>query len=135
MQKPNKEYKIKIGATVRKHRGLKGLKQKELAELVDYSESTISTIENDSHNPTLHQMEDLANALGINFIQLFSEPKIINNSFTESPHSIGNVENQQNHIQKDIIQTMLDRLDKKDEQFYSFMKEVITILKPNNKKT
>ena len=66
-------------------------------------------------------MEDIANALGINFIQLFSEPKIISNTFNESPHSIGNIETQQNHSSKDIWEMMLSRLDLKEEQLQNFI--------------
>ena len=35
MHNNKKEYKMKIGANVRKWRDLKGLKQKDLADLVD----------------------------------------------------------------------------------------------------
>jgi transcriptional regulator with XRE-family HTH domain len=125
MHKQNKEYKIKIGANVRLWRNLRGLKQKDLAEKVDYSESTISNIENDSLPPTLHQMEDIAAALQINIIQLFSEPKVINNTFNESPHSVGNIETQQNHTDKEVLQIMLERMDKKDEQTQTFMKDIV----------
>ncbi len=66
-------------------------------------------------------MEDLANALGINIVQLFSEPKVINNTFNESPKSISNViESQQNHNNKEMLD-MLTRLEKKDVQMENFI--------------
>jgi transcriptional regulator with XRE-family HTH domain len=134
MHKENKDYKMKIGANIRKWRDLRGLKQQELADKVSYSVSTISNIENDVLPPTLHQMEDIANALEINILQLFSEPKVIHNTFNESPHSVGNIETQQNQTDKEVMQIMLERMEKKDEHLYSFMKEIITIITPAFKK-
>ncbi|MEQ1553076.1 MAG: helix-turn-helix transcriptional regulator [Ferruginibacter sp.] len=125
MHNPKKEYKIKIGANVRKWRDLRGLKQQELADKVNYSVSTISNIENDALVPTIHQIEEIAEALKINFIQLFSDPQTIINNFNDSPQSIGNIETQQNHIDKELMQTMLERIDKKDAQLLSFMKDMI----------
>jgi transcriptional regulator with XRE-family HTH domain len=133
MQNSKKEYKMKIGANVRKWRDLRGLKQKDLAEMVNYSESTISNIENDVLSATLHQIEDIAEALEINFLQLFTDPQqsiVIN----DSPHSISNIGTQQNHIDKDMVQIMLERMDKKDNQMQSFMKDIITIITPAFKK-
>ncbi len=134
MHNSKKEYKTKIGANVRKWRDLRGLKQKDLAEKVNYSESTISNIENDISILNIHQMEDIADALEINILQLFSEPKVMHNTFNESPHSIGNIETQQNHSDKDVLQIMLEQIDKKDELLHSFIKEIITIITPAFKK-
>ncbi len=131
MQKQTKSYNMKIGANVRKWRDIRGLKQQELADKISYPLSTISNIENDKLPATIHQIEDIADALEINFLQLFTDPQN-NYEFHHSPYSV--VGKQENHTDKEVMQTMLDRLDKKDEQFYNFMKEVITILKPNNKK-
>jgi transcriptional regulator with XRE-family HTH domain len=125
MHKQNKEYKMKIGANVRKWRDLRGMKQKDLAELVNLKESAISNIENDITVPTIHQIEDIADALEINFFQLFSDPMHNINTFNDSPHSIGSIGTQENHTDKQVMQIMLERMDKKDEQVQSFMKDII----------
>jgi transcriptional regulator with XRE-family HTH domain len=125
MQKQHKEYKMKIGANVRKWRGIKGLKQKDLAEKIHLTEGALSNIENDISVPTIHQIEDIADALEINFFQLFSDPMHNINTFNDSPHSIGSIGTQENHTDKEVMQIMLERMDKKDEQVQSFMKDIV----------
>jgi transcriptional regulator with XRE-family HTH domain len=125
MQHNKKEYKMKIGANVRKWRDLRGLKQKDLAEMVNLKEGAISNIENDITVPTIHQIEDLADALEINFFQLFSDPISNINTFNDSPHSIGSIGNQQNQTDREVLQIMLERMDKKDEQTQTFMKDIV----------
>ena len=91
-----------------------------------YSESTISNIETDTHNTTIHQAEDLAEALEINFFQLFSDPMSNINTFNDSPHSIGSIGTQQNQTDKEIVQIMMERMEKKDEQFLSSIKDMFS---------
>jgi transcriptional regulator with XRE-family HTH domain len=126
MHKPHKEYKMKIGANVRKWRDLRGLKQKDLAEMVNLKEGAISNIENDITVPTIHQIEDLADALEINFFQLFSDPMSNINTFNDSPHSIGSIGTQQNQTDKEVLQIMMERMEKKDEQFLSSVKDMFS---------
>ena len=126
MHKQNKEYKMKIGANVRKWRDLRGLKQKDLAEMVNLKEGAISNIENDITVPTIHQIEDLADALEINFFQLFSDPMSNINTFNDSPHSIGSIGTQQNQTDKEVLQIMMERMEKKDEQFLSSVKDMFS---------
>jgi transcriptional regulator with XRE-family HTH domain len=125
MHNNKKEYKMKIGANVRKWRDLKGLKQKELAERLHLSEGALSNIENDVTVPTIHQIEDIADALEINFFQLFTDPQqsiVIN----DSPHSISNIGTQQNQTDKEALQILVNHIEKKDEQNQTFMKEVLS---------
>src|SRR6186713_2207220 len=78
MKKKNyasKEYKIKIGANIRKWRTLRGIKQKELAMALCLSEGAISNIENNITDVTLSQLEDISIGLGISVEQLFTDPQ------------------------------------------------------------
>jgi transcriptional regulator with XRE-family HTH domain len=124
MHKQNKEYKVKIGANVRKWRELKGWQQKDLADNLDYSVSTISNIERDSHGTTIHQVEEIADALEINFIQLFTDPQQ-HFTFNNSPHSNGIYGTQQNQIDKEAVQILVQHIAKKDEQTQTFMKDIV----------
>jgi transcriptional regulator with XRE-family HTH domain len=126
MHKQNKEYKVKIGANVRKWRELKGWQQKDLADNLDYSVSTISNIERDSHGTTIHQVEEIADALEINFIQLFTDPQNYINTFNDSPYSVvGSIGTQQNQIDKEAVQILVEHIAKKDEQNQNFMKDIV----------
>ena len=77
MRKKDYDYKFKIGENVRKWRILQGIKQKELAARLSMSEGAVSNIENDISVPTLHHVEDIADALGISISILLMDPQQI----------------------------------------------------------
>ena len=66
------DYDI-LGKNIRKHRLMLGLKQTELAEKCDCSESHIGQIENGRGKPSLEMTVRIANALGVTIDQLLRE--------------------------------------------------------------
>ena len=64
---------IILGKNIRKHRLMLGLKQAELAEKCDCSESHIGQIENGRGKPSLEMCVRIANALGVTIDQLLRE--------------------------------------------------------------
>lgn len=115
-----KDYKLKIGTNVRKWRNLKSIKQKHLAAALNLSEAAVSNIENDITNVSLRQMEDIARAIDITVEQLLNDPQ----------------ENYSNHtisssapvFEKELMQAVINSLQKKDEQLQTIMENVITTL-------
>lgn len=74
------DYKT-LGANIRKHRLMQGMKQEELAERCDCSSSHIGQIENARGIPSLEMTVRIANALDVTVDQLLStsykKPEII----------------------------------------------------------
>lgn len=63
-----------IGSEIKRIRKSKGLSQKDLAKIADISEESIRRIENNYNNPRFDNLDDLLNALGIDFeITLMNE--------------------------------------------------------------
>lgn len=127
MQNKNNLNLINIGENLRKWRHIKNIKQKELAKRMNLSEAAISNLENDVTVPTIHQVEDIANALEIKFLDLFKDP--LNH---KENHQI--VIDNKNYTDKEVLQIMLEKLDKKDEQMQLFIQELINSLTPYLKK-
>ena len=73
--KPKTEYRLRIGSHIRLWRDLKGIKQQELANTIGITSAALSQIENDLAEITLHRMEDIADALGVNPEQLLAGPQ------------------------------------------------------------
>ena len=59
-----------VGLNVRRARKRAGLTQEELAERSGYGQQYISTLERGLRNPTVITVHDLANALGVNYLEL-----------------------------------------------------------------
>lgn len=63
-----------IGSEIKRIRKSKGLSQKDLAKIADISEESIRRIENNYNNPRFDNLDDILNALGIDFeITLMNE--------------------------------------------------------------
>ena len=62
---------MRIGQHIRMWRGLKSVKQNELASKIGITTAALSQIENDTTEITLHRLEDIADALGLTPQQLF----------------------------------------------------------------
>lgn len=57
-------------------RTAKGLSQVELAEAVGIKQATVSRIEKGVNNPSLDVAERIAQALGVNVVELFGLPEL-----------------------------------------------------------
>ena len=75
------KYPIRESATARalafnveRHRKSKNWSQEELAAEAGITQDMVSTIENNRANPTVLTVEQIAEALGINFVDLFAPP-------------------------------------------------------------
>ena len=99
------------------------MKQKDLANALQLSEAAISNIENDLTDVSLHQLEDISSALNIPVEKLFSDPQdsfVLNESMTPYP-----AERNQPFMDKELLNAMLNSLQKKDEQLQSIMQNVL----------
>jgi len=72
--KTKSHYTIKIGCNIRKWRELKGIKQAQLAFYLNITKAALSNIENDKTDIGLHRIEDIAQCLGIDVMNLFKNP-------------------------------------------------------------
>lgn len=114
-----REYKLKIGANVRKWRNLKSIKQKQLARTLNLSEAAMSNIENDLTNISLRQLEDIANAIDVTVEQLLSDPEDSYNSVSENAGKKTTI------FEKELLTAMIGSLMKKDEQLEKIMENVL----------
>lgn len=101
-----------IGSEIKRIRKSKGLSQKDLSKIVDISEESIRRIENNYNNPRFDNLDDILNALGIDFeIILMNEKgsswKTINNKINKINRNFSNVNYQT--LQEDIVD--LENLD------------------------
>ena len=119
----NREYKVKIGGNMRKWRNLQGIKQKELALLLQLSEAAISNIENNITDVTLSQLEDISTGLGITVEQLFTDPQE-NFSTVSAPGKEG-LKQYQPLFEKELLNAVIASMQKKDEQLQSIMQNVL----------
>jgi transcriptional regulator with XRE-family HTH domain len=117
------DNRLKIGANIRKWRNIKEMKQKDLASALQLSEAAISNIENDLTDVSLRQLEDISTALNIPVEKLFSDPQ---DSFVLN-ESLAPYHTERNHpfMDKELLNAMLNSLQKKDEQLQSIMQNVL----------
>jgi len=64
-----------IGERIKEARKRKGLKQKELAEMLEVSNGAIPQWENGKRNPKLETIRKIASALDVDFYSLLGEPR------------------------------------------------------------
>lgn len=117
------DNRLKIGANIRKWRNIKEMKQKDLASALQLSEAAISNIENDLTDVSLRQLEDISSALNIPVEKLFSDPQdsfVLNESMP-----LYQAERNQSFMDKELLNAMLNSLQKKDEQLQSIMQNVL----------
>lgn len=84
MYEDKNEYSFKIGGNVRKWRGVKGIKQNQLASRLNLSAPALSYIENDITIPNLRQVENIARSLEISIDMLLYGPEAILNNYQHS---------------------------------------------------
>ena len=92
----------KIGRFIAENRKAKGMKQKELAEILGVSDKTVSRWENGNYMPDLSMLQPLSECLDITLNELLSGEKIERNEIAEKAEdSIANtLEYSQQRIQK-----------------------------------
>jgi transcriptional regulator with XRE-family HTH domain len=64
-----------VGRNIKKIRLARGLTQEELAELSGFSQQYISGLERGGRNPTVVSLYELAQALGVNYLELLQPDK------------------------------------------------------------
>lgn len=74
---------MSIGENIRNYRKEKGLTQKELAELVGLTASTITKYEKDMIEPGVYTLTKIADALGTNLYRLINSPLYEEDDFAE----------------------------------------------------
>ena len=118
-----KEYKLRIGANVRKWRNLKSIKQKQLAMSLNLSEAAVSNIENDITNINMRQLEDIAKAIDVSVVQLLNDPEESYQQLQEG------VKSESPRIyDKELLTAMIASLEKKDAQLEKIMENVLTTM-------
>ena len=60
-----------LGKRIKELRRRKGLRQEHLAEMINVDPTTISNIENGKNYPSLTNLENLLEALGSSFLEVF----------------------------------------------------------------
>ena len=60
-----------LGKRIRELRKKTGINQEKLAELISVEPATISNIENGKNYPSLINLENILNVLGVTFIEVF----------------------------------------------------------------
>jgi transcriptional regulator with XRE-family HTH domain len=113
--------RLRIGAYIRKWRNIKDVKQKQLAAALRISEAAISNIENDLTDITLSQIEDIAIALNVPFEDMFADP---GEKIYQSAEQSKEIRTEQ-VMEKDLIYTLLGTIQKKDQQWESWMQKMM----------
>lgn len=117
--------RMRIGSNIRKWRGMKDMKQKELSSALRISEAAFSNMENDMTDLTLSQLEDIALTLDISVEQLFSDPQDIiqqpaikvTEAETNTPPIL---------MDKELVYALIGSIQKKDEQLKDIMNNMIS---------
>lgn len=119
--------RMRIGSNIRKWRGMKDMKQKELSSALRISEAAFSNMENDMTDLTLSQLEDIALTLDISVEQLFSDPQdIIQQPANRVPEPETNQASMV--MDKDLVYALIGSIQKKDEQLKDIMNNMISTI-------
>ncbi len=68
----NKQIVFKVGKKIKLIREIKKLSQENLAQLAQLERNSIGLIERGATNPTLHSLNQIACALGVDIVELFN---------------------------------------------------------------
>ena len=117
--------RLKIGSNIRKWRGIKQIKQKDLAHALHLSEAAISNIENDLTDVSLSQLEDISIALQLELEQLFMDPELIMQQHLKP--TLREPE-QRVTLEPEWYYSLIGNLQKKDEEIKHVLDEVINKL-------
>lgn len=67
------DIKLKIGQRIKELREIANMSQKDLSYAADLDRSYIASVENGQRNVSIVNIEKIANALGVNLKQFFSD--------------------------------------------------------------
>ena len=114
--------RIKIGTNIRKWRGIKDMKQKDLASALRISEAAISNIENDLTDVTLSQLEDIAVTLDVEVEKLFTDPQ----EAIENINYNATSENKNQLVMDSaLVYALIGSIQKKDDQLKDVLDSVM----------
>jgi transcriptional regulator with XRE-family HTH domain len=117
----HQDSRYRIGTNIRKWRGVKDMKQKDLAVSLGLSEAAVSNIENDMVNVTLSQLEDISTALDITLEQLLSDPQqAYVKAVTAADRPVDD------NLDRQLVKAMITSLQKKDEQIQELLNHLLT---------
>jgi transcriptional regulator with XRE-family HTH domain len=117
--------RMKIGSNIRKWRGIKQIKQKDLAHALQLSEAAISNIENDLTDVSLSQLEDISITLQLELEQLFMDPELVMQQHFKP--TIRETE-QRIMLEPEWYYSLIGNLQKKDEEIKNVLDEVMNKL-------
>jgi transcriptional regulator with XRE-family HTH domain len=117
--------RLKIGSNIRKWRGIKQIKQKDLAHALQLSEAAISNIENDLTDVSLSQLEDISITLQLELEQLFIDPELV-----MQQHLKPTIREQEQRImfEPEWYYSLIGNLQKKDDEIKHVLDEVMNKL-------
>ena len=114
--------RLKIGTNIRKWRGIKDMKQKDLASALRMSEAAISNIENDLTDVTLSQLEDIAVTLDVEVEKLFTDPQ----EAIENINYNATSENKNQLVMDSaLVYALIGSIQKKDDQLKDVLDNVM----------
>jgi len=114
--------RLKIGTNIRKWRGIKDMKQKDLASALRMSEAAISNIENDLTDVTLSQLEDIAVTLDVEVEKLFTDPQ----EAIENINYNATSENKNQLVMDSaLVYALIGSIQKKDDQLKDVLDSVM----------
>lgn len=116
----HQDSRYRIGTNIRKWRGVKDMKQKDLAVSLGMSEAAVSNIENDMVNITLSQLEDISTALEISIEQLLSDPQ---QAYVKAVAAAEQPADE--NLDRQLVQAMITSLQKRDEQIQELLNHLL----------
>jgi transcriptional regulator with XRE-family HTH domain len=117
--------RMKIGTNIRKWRGIKQIKQKDLAHALQLSEAAISNIENDLTDVSLSQLEDISITLQLELEQLFMDPELVMQQHLKP--TLREPE-QRIMLEPEWYYSLIGNLQKKDDEIKHVLDEVMNRL-------
>ena len=103
---------MSLGGKVKNLRGRKNMSQRELADLVEVSQTAIASLEADKSVPNVIMLQRIAKVLEVDINELLSDERIIQNN---SGKAIGNIHSQvtiNNHIPDNVMEILLTNQEK-----------------------
>ena len=121
--------KMSLGSKVRNYRYAKDLSQSTLADMVDVSQSEISSIESDKNKPNSVMLNRIAKALDVDINDLLVDDSIVQNN---SDKAIGNIYSQvtiNNHFPENVMGVILSN----QEKIMNLQEKIMNLLENQDK--
>lgn len=119
---------MKIGDKIKRIRDIKGLKQEEVAEMLNITPQAYSKVERNETKLDTARLEEIAKIfkMSVEEIQQFDEKNLFFNNLQECKDSI-TINNITNHYNND--QTVVDSLLQQQKELISVLKDEIQFLR------